>query len=492
MKFLDIPLENVGKYAIIKLTLAKRTQGKEVYQMHFRRGHYEMDMTTGSILPKLLMFSLPLMLSSILQLLFNAADVIVVGRFEGENALAAVGSTGALINLIVNLFMGLSVGANVVIARYYGAGELKDTSRAVHTSVTISMVSGVILAVFGFLMARTFLVWMGSPDDVLPLAALYMRIYFLGMPFNMLYNFGAAVLRAVGDTQRPLIFLMLAGVINVILNLIFVIVLHIGVAGVALATIISQGVSATLVLLCLLRSEGAIHVNLRKLGVDLDKLKEITRIGLPAGLQGVFFSLSNVLIQSTVNSFGSIVVAGNSVSANIEGFIYVAMNAMHQAAITFTSQNLGAQKYVRIRKVCLLSVLSVTVIGIALGCVALLFKDALLSIYSDVPEVIAAGEIRLLIIASTYFLCGIMDVLCGALRGLGSTVLPMVVSILGACAFRIFWIYCVLPFNRTLNMLYISYPVSWIITAAVHAVCFARMLRRFPVSAGLDAPNAAA
>lgn len=451
-----------------------------------------MDMTTGSILPKLLMFSLPLMLSSILQLLFNAADVIVVGQFEGENALAAVGSTGALINLIVNLFMGLSVGANVVIARYYGAGELKDTSQAIHTSVTVSMISGVILAVFGFIMARTFLVWMGSPDEVLPLAALYMRIYFLGMPFNMLYNFGAAVLRAVGDTQRPLVFLMLAGVINVILNLIFVIVLGIGVAGVALATIISQGVSATLVMLCLLRSEGAIHVDPHKLGIDLAKLKEITRIGLPAGFQGVFFSLSNVLIQSTVNSFGSIVMAGNSVSSNIEGFIYVAMNAMHQAAITFTSQNLGARKYVRIRKVCLLSVLSVTVIGVALGCVALLLKNVLLGIYSDKPEVIAAGEIRLLIIASTYFLCGIMDVLCGALRGLGSTVLPMVVSILGACAFRIFWIYCVLPFNRTLNMLYISYPVSWIITAAVHAICFAVMLRKFPITAGSDAPGVAA
>ena len=301
--------------------------------MRLHRGNYEMDMTAGAILPKLLLFSLPLILSSILQLLFNAADVIVVGRFEGENALAAVGSTGALINLIVNIFMGLSVGANVVIARYYGAGQYKDTSEAVHTSVTVSVIGGAILAVFGFIMAHTLLVWMGSPAEVLPLATLYVKIYFLGMPFNALYNFGSSVLRAVGDTQRPLIYLTLAGIANVILNLLFVAVFHMGVAGVALATIVSQAISAILVLLCLLRTEGAIHVDLRKLRIHAEKLLEIARIGLPAGLQGAFFSLSNVLIQSTVNSFGNIVMAGNSVSANIEGFIYVAMNALHQAAI---------------------------------------------------------------------------------------------------------------------------------------------------------------
>lgn len=460
--------------------------------MHFHRGNYEMDMTNGSILPKLLLFSLPLMLSSILQLLFNAADVIVVGRFEGENALAAVGSTAALINLIINIFMGLSVGANVVIARYFGASQYKDTSEAVHTSVAVSIIGGAILAFFGFLMAHTFLVWMGSPEEVLPLATLYVKIYFLGMPFNALYNFGASVLRAVGDTQRPLIYLTLAGIINVVLNLVFVAVFHMGVAGVALATISSQAVSAILVLLCLLRTEGAIHVDVRKLRIHVGKLIEISRIGLPAGLQGAFFSLSNVLIQSTVNSFGNIVMAGNSVSSNIEGFIYVAMNAMHQAAITFTSQNFGARKYMRIRKVCILSVLTVTIIGVLLGVFALVFQRTLLSIYSAEPEVVAAGMIRLKIIASTYFLCGVMDVLCGALRGLGSTIVPMVVSVLGACAFRIFWIYCILPFDRTLQMLYISYPVSWAITGAVHAICFLYMLRKYPVSAGSDAPVAGA
>lgn len=457
--------------------------------MRLHRGNYEMDMTAGAILPKLLLFSLPLILSSILQLLFNAADVIVVGRFEGENALAAVGSTGALINLIVNIFMGLSVGANVVIARYYGAGQYKDTSEAVHTSVTVSVIGGAILAVFGFIMAHTLLVWMGSPAEVLPLATLYVKIYFLGMPFNALYNFGSSVLRAVGDTQRPLIYLTLAGIANVILNLLFVAVFHMGVAGVALATIASQAISAILVLLCLLRSEGAIHVDLRKLRIRAEKLLEIARIGLPAGLQGAFFSLSNVLIQSTVNSFGNIVMAGNSVSANIEGFIYVAMNALHQAAITFTSQNFGARKYLRIRRICLLSVLTVTVIGILLGAIALVFQTPLLSIYSTEPEVIAAGIIRMNIIASTYFLCGIMDVLCGVLRGLGSTIAPMIISVLGACALRIFWIYCILPFDRTLQMLYISYPVSWAITAAVHGACLVYLLRRYPVSAGADAPS---
>ena len=279
--------------------------------MHFRRGNHEMDMTTGPILSKLLLFAIPLMLSSVLQLLFNAADVVVVGRFEGENALAAVGSNGALINLIVNVFMGLSIGANVLIARFFGAGAYKDTSDAVHTTIALSLAGGLFFGVFGAIFAKTFLVWMGSPAEVLPLATVYLRIYFIGMPFNMLYNFGAAVLRAVGDTQRPLVYLTLAGVINVVLNLIFVAVFGLGVAGVALATISSQAVSSILVLLCLIRSEGAIHVDIRKLRIDLKLVGQLAKIGVPAGLQGMCFSLSNVLIQSTVNSFGNIIMAGN-------------------------------------------------------------------------------------------------------------------------------------------------------------------------------------
>lgn len=455
--------------------------------MQLRKRSHEMDMTSGSILPKLLLFSMPLMLSSILQLLFNAADVVVVGRFEGENALAAVGSNGALINLIVNVFMGLSIGANVVIARCFGAGKYKDTSEAVHTTITLSLIGGVFFGIFGFVFARTFLIWMGAPAEVLPLSTQYLKIYFIGMPFNMLYNFGAAVLRSVGDTQRPLIYLTLAGVINVVMNLIFVAVFHLGVAGVALATILSQAVSAILVLMCLLRSEGAIRVELRKLHINLGQVAEIAKIGIPAGLQGMCFSLSNVLIQSTVNSFGNIMMAGNSVSANLEGFHYVAMNAMYQSAITFTSQNLGARKYVRLRKICVLSVLAVTVIGIVVGAIFYVFRMPLIHLYSNEPEVIAAAASRLTMFAATYFICGIMDVLCGALRGLGCTVAPMIVSVLGACAFRIFWIYCILPFNHTLGMLYLSYPVSWIITGGVHALCYLHALKKYPVSEDADA-----
>lgn len=455
--------------------------------MHLRRSRHEMDMTSGSILPKILIFAIPLMLSSILQLLFNAADVVVVGRFEGENALAAVGSNGALINLIVNVFMGLSIGANVLVARYFGGGLYKETSEAVHTTITLSLIGGVFFGIFGAVFARTFLVWMGSPAEVLPLATVYLRIYFIGMPFNMLYNFGSAVLRAVGDTQRPLAYLTLAGIVNVVLNLIFVAFLGMGVAGVALATIISQAVSAILVLLCLMHSDGAIHLDIRKLRVNFGLVGEIAKIGIPAGLQGMCFSLSNVLIQSTVNSFGNIVMAGNSVSANLEGFHYTAMNAVYQSAITFTSQNVGARKHRRIRKICVLSVLAVTVIGIVLGIFFYIFRMPLIGIYSSDPAVIEAAVSRLTLFAATYFICGIMDVLCGALRGLGNTVAPMLVSVLGACAFRIFWIYCILPFNHTLGMLYLSYPVSWIITGGVHALCYMHSLKKFPISEGADA-----
>jgi len=456
--------------------------------MHFHSRHREMDMTEGKLLPNILLFALPLMASSILQLLFNAADVIVVGRFgpDRENALAAVGSTGALINLIVNLFLGLSIGTNVVVARYCGARRQKEVSEAVHTSIAISLFGGVILAVVGVLFSNTFLRWMGSPDNVLPLATLYMKIYFLGMPVNMIYSFGAALLRAIGDTRRPLIYLTIAGVVNVLLNLMFVIVFNMSVSGVALATIISQAISATLVFLCLLRSETPVRVSLRHIRIVPDKFREIARIGLPAGLQGMCFSLSNVLIQSTVNSFGSIVMAGNTAAANIEGFIYVAMNALHQACITFTSQNVGAGKYDRIRKVCFECVTTCAVIGLSIGLVYWVFRVPLLHIYSDLDEVIAAALVRTRIIAFSYFLCGVMDVLCGALRGLGSTITPMVVSILGACAFRIFWIYAILPMNRTLTMLYISYPVSWLITAGVHFACYVRQLRNFPKGASLS------
>lgn len=445
--------------------------------MKIRRLHRDIDMTTGNILPKVFLFSIPLMLSSVLQLLFNAADVIVVGRFDGQAALAAVGSTGALINLIVNVFFGLSIGANVVIARYLGANRYQEVSKSVHTSIALSLVGGVLLGIFGVSFAGLFLKWMGSPDTVRPLATNYMRIFFIGMPVNMLYNFGAAVLRSVGDTRRPLYYLAIAGVINVLLNLLFVIVFRMGVSGVALATIISQTISAVLVTACLMRSENAIRLDLKKLRIDRSAAIEIAKIGLPAGLQGAFFSLSNVLIQSTINSFGETAMAGNSASANIEGFIYVSMNAIYQASVTFTSQNLGARKYDRVVRTALCCLLAVVIIGVAVGGLALLMQNTLFHIYTDSDQVAAFAKLRLQVIAGSYFICGCMDVLCGCLRGIGDTMTPMLVSIFGSCLFRILWIWLVLPLSYTLPTLYLSYPVSWIITGALHGLFYLRRLR---------------
>ncbi len=446
--------------------------------MRLRNKRYEIDMLNGPVMPKLLSFALPLMLSSMLQLTFNAADVIVVGRFEGDAALAAVGAPGSLINLLINLFLGLSVGANVIVAQCFGAGNFKETWDAVHTSVTLSLISGVLVGVVGFFLAGTFLSMMNTPDEVLPLATAYMRIYFLGMPANMLYNFGAAILRAIGDTRRPLTYLTIAGVVNVLLNLLFVIVFHMGVSGVALATIISQVISAVLVLLCLMRSDGAIRVELKKLRLDMGKVWQIAKVGLPAGLQGMVFSISNVLIQSTVNSFGKTVVAGNTTASNLEGYIYVAMNSIYQGAITFTGQNVGARKYERIGRVARDSLMTVFAIGAALGGLLMLFKVPLFHIYTEDDAVIAAAGIRTSVIAPTYFLCGMMDTMVGLLRGMGSSVTPMIVSIMGACVLRVVWILTIFPLDPTLTMLYISYPISWAVTFATHFVCYLRVKKK--------------
>ena len=451
------------------------------------RRNYELDMTHGPLIPKIAAFAFPLMLTSMLQLLYNAADVIVVGRWAGPESLAAVGSTSSLINLIVNVFLGLSIGTNVLAAKFYGAGDYKNTHETVHTSIAVSLIGGVAIGIFGFILGGTFLSWMGSPEDVLPLATRYIRIYFLGMPFNMLYNFGAAVLRAVGDTRRPLYFLFFSGLVNVVLNLIFVICFDMGVAGVAWATIISQLVSAVLVTICLIRTEGYVHLDMKKLHIYRDKLIGIARIGLPAGFQGACFSISNVLIQSTVNSYGSIIVAGNSAAQNLEGFIYVAMNSFHQAAITFVSTNIGAGKNSRIRKTIGATIFLVTAVGLVLCSVVLLFATQLLGVYSTEAEVIAAGIVRLRVIVSTYFICGVMDVLSGIMRGMGAALVPMVVSVLGACAFRIFWIYAILPQFGTLTALYVSYPISWILTGGVHFICCLFLLRRFPVDLDKEA-----
>lgn len=441
---------------------------------------YEMDMCSGPVLKKILIFSIPLMLSGVLQLLFNAADVIVVGRFAGSQSLAAVGSTTALINLLINIFIGLSVGANVVVARAYGGKRDRDVSEAVHTAIAISIVSGVILIIMGFAFSRFMLELMGTPDDVLDKAALYMRIYFSGMPVIMLYNFGSAILRAVGDTRRPLYYLSAAGVVNIVLNLFFVIVMKLDVAGVALATVISQCISAGLVLRCLAKSEGGLKLELKKIKIHKKKMFQIFKIGLPAGMQGAIFSVSNVLIQSSVNSFGSIAMAGNAASANIEGFVYNAMNAVYQTNLSFTSQNMGGGKYTRINRILFTCLGTVTAVGMILGFGAFAVGERLLRIYSTDPEVIRFGMLRMSIIATTYFTCGWMDTMVGSLRGIGYSVLPMIVSLTGACGLRILWIFTVFAQQRTLTSLYISYPVSWVITAGVHLLCYFLIKRKMP------------
>ena len=452
---------------------------------------YQIDMIHGPLAGKLLVFAIPLMLSSILQLLFNAADVIVVGRWSGSQSLAAVGSNTSLINLMVNLFVGFSVGTNVVVARDLGAGREEDVRDSVHTSIALSLISGVVLMGLGLLLSRQMLELMGSPEDVIGLAAVYLRIYFCGMPGNMLYNFGAAILRAQGDTKRPLYFLTAAGIINVILNLVFVIVFHMDVAGVALATIISQYVSAILVLLTLMRDKGPLRVDLRALRLDMKVVRRILQVGLPAGFQGMVFSISNVLIQSSINSFGSTVVAGSAASSNIEGFVYAGMNAFYQTALTFTSQNYGACECKRVDRIMGLCLLYSGLIGLVLGNLAYLFGYPLGSIYAPgQEEVIAQAVDRLSICCTTYFLCGLMDTQVGVLRGIGYSVVPMIVSLVGSCALRLLWVATIFQLNRTPEMLYLSYPVSWAITAATHFVFFLFIRKRaYAKAVGVHAIN---
>ncbi len=439
-----------------------------------RQRSYEIDMTNGPILRKMLLFALPLAASSVLQLLFNAADVIVVGKFAGDHSLAAVGSTTSLIALLTNFFLGLSVGVNVLVARYHGAGEEKDAKETVQSAAATAIAGGVLIGVIGISGAGLFLKWMDSPAEVIGLASIYLRIYFLGMPAMMLYNFGAAILRAVGDTRRPLLYLLSAGVLNVILNLVFVIGLKMDVAGVAAATAISQCVSAFLVVRCLCAEQGDIHLDLRHIRVYRAKLVKILQIGVPAGLQSTLFSLANVMIQASINSFGAVTVAGSSASSNLEGFVYVAMNAFYQATLTFTGQNIGAGKYERVNRVLRCGLLGVFLTGAALGLFMIGGSDVLLHLYTDNPEVIAEGEKRLRIICSTYFLCGMMDTMVGSLRGLGYSVMPMIVSLLGACGLRLLFIFTLFrqPYWHRAEYLYMTYPVTWIITLSVHVICF--------------------
>ncbi len=439
---------------------------------------YEIDMCSGPLLGKILLFYVPLMLSGVLQLLFNAADIAVAGRFAGNEALAAVGSTSSLTNLLVNLFIGLSVGANVLVSRFYGAGQTEELKSMVQTAIATSVIGGVLLVFVGFFVSRPALALMGTPEDVIAHSVVYMRIYFAGMPFMMAYNFGAAVLRAVGDTRRPLYYLLIAGVINVALNLLFVIAFSMGVAGVALATVVSQAISAFLVLRCLIRADSVYRLELKGLRIAKDKLLKMVQIGIPAGLQGALFSISNVLIQSSVNSFGSVAMAGNTAGSNLEGFVYTSMNAFYQSAISFCGQNYGAREYRRVGKALAICEFLVVAAGLILGNGAYLFSGTLLKLYSPDPEVIAYGVLRMSYICTLYFLCGMMDVMVGALRGMGYSIMPMLVSLTGACLFRVVWIYTVFRQVHTLECLYISYPISWALTFAVHLVCFLVVYRR--------------
>ncbi|MBE5786842.1 MAG: MATE family efflux transporter [Clostridiales bacterium] len=436
-------------------------------------------MTKGPLIPQLFRFSLPLMATSLLQLLYNAADMVVVGRFAGSQSLAAVSSTGALINLITNLFIGFSLGANVVIAHANGAGDHKAVSRNVHTAITLSLISGVIVMIIGLVLSRPLLQLMGSPDDVIDLATLYMQIFFLGMPVNLLYNFGAGIMRAIGDTRRPLIYLSISGMVNVILNLILVIVLHMGVAGVAIATVVSQTLSALFVILYLLRTEANIRLNPRKLRLDMKCVGPIVRVGLPAGIQSALFSLSNVIIQSSINAQGSIWMAGNGAAANIEGFAYVSMNSIAQGTLTFASTNRGARNYPRVRRVLWSSLGVVMVTGLAVGLLAWACGPMLLGLYDQNPDVITKGMVRMGIILPTYFICGLMDVAASHMRGVGYSIAPMIVSLSGACAFRLLWVYTVFAADPSnMPLLYVSYPISWLLTFLAHMMCYIFMARK--------------
>lgn len=448
------------------------------------------DLTSGPLTIKIIKFIIPLMLTGILQLLYNAADSIVVGHYDGSSALAAVSSVGALINLLVNAFMGLSVGAAVVVAQDYGAKDYEGVSKTVHTSYLISIIGGIVVGAIGLIFSRQFLIWMGSPEDVLPLSTEYLMIYFAGTPANMAYNFGASILRSVGDTKRPLYFLTISGLVNVVLNLVLVIVFHMGVAGVAYATIISQILSAVMVIVYMMKSKDCVRFVPKKMRIHGDKLKKMLYIGLPAGFQGTVFSLSNVVIQSAVNSFGSLVMAGNGAASSLEGFTYTAMNSVYQASLTFVGQNVGAKKYDRINKVQGVCLVLVTIIGLAFGVTTYCLGEPLLSIYlPNDPEAIPYGIIRMSYIALPYFLCGMMEVMVGGQRGMGMSFIPMINALLGSCVLRIVWISTVFAADPTLFTLYISYPISWAVTTLAHTVFYFVKLHSLKKKARLEAGN---
>ena len=444
-------------------------------------------MVNGSIMDKMISFALPLMLSGILQLLFNAVDIIVVGRFSGSQSLAAVGSTSSLINMLTNLFIGISLGANVLAARFYAAGKHKEMSETVHTAIATAFVSGVIMIFVGILLSRPALELMDTPSDVIELSTLYIRIYFLGMPFFMLYNYGAAILRAVGDTKRPLIFLVISGVVNACLNMLLVIVFHLDVAGVAIATVISQVISCVLVIGCLYKTDAVYRLRFKKLRINRKYLVQIFRIGIPAGLQSTLISFSNVLLQSSVNSFGSIAMAGYTAANNILSFLYMAANAVTQACMSFTSQNFGARKPKRMDRVIIDGMILQFVICLILGTLAYVFGSQISSIYTDNSDVIKCSVEIFALTTIPYFLCGIMDAWPGIIRGMGRSTIPMILCIIGTVGVRILWIFFFFPHHRTLRYLFISYPVSWIATIIMQLAYF--FIIRKEIHRELNAPE---
>ncbi len=444
------------------------------------------DLTKGPLLKPIITYTIPIILTGVLQLLFNSADMIVVGQNCGSISVGAVGVTGPVINLLVNLFIGFSVGAGVTCAHGIGAGKDEDVRRTVHTSIPISAISGVILTIVGILGARKILMLMGTPDDAIDLSTSYMRIYFLGITSSMIYNFGSAILRAAGDTKSPLIYLTISGVLNVILNLFFVISLNMDVSGVALATVISQTLSAALIIRALMKRQDQCKLELRKMRIYRRQLFRILSIGFPAGLQGSLFSISNVIIQSSVNLFGSIAMSGNAAAQNIEGFVYTSMNSVSQTALNFTGQNHGAGKFDRIKKVLGICLGFVFAIGLSLGLTAFFLGKPLLSIYiTDSQEAINYGLVRVMYICIPYFLCGLMDVATGTLRGMGSSIAPLIITITGVCGFRILWIFTVFQRFRTLENLYISYTVSWSMTFLIELAVVIIMLKRSGISSDL-------
>ncbi len=422
---------------------------------------------------RIVKFIIPLIATGILQLLYNAADSVVVGYFDGAKALAAVSSTSSLVNLIINLFIGLTVGATVCVAHDFGAGDHEGVHKTIHTSVTIGLMGGIFVALVGFFFSKTFLEWMQSPTDVIGLSTTYLKIYFLGAPAMLTYNFCASSLRSVGDTKRPLIFLSLSGLVNVGLNVILVAVFHLGVIGVAVATIVSQYVSLVLILIYMIKTNDVTKLYLSKLKIHLDKLKFIFRIGVPAGLQGSMFSISNVIIQSSINSFDYLAMAGSGASASIEGFTYTAMNSVYSATMTFVGQSVGAKKYHRIPRIFGINLVLVTVLGLLFGWTSYIFGEPLISLYlPDDPLAVPYGMLRLKYIALPYFLCGVMEVITGAVRGMGMSFIPMLNAFVGTCLFRVLWIFLVFERFRSLEIIYISYLISWILTSIAHYVCY--------------------